>query len=245
MTAAKEETREGAAATSSPASGKEGGPAPPAIRPDPGGMRRPYRVGTWILIAALKIWCRARVTGVKNVPRTGPCLLLSNHASVLDPAIAGGMLKRESHFLARPGVYRAPIIGALFRYLNTHSIRRGGIDREAIRTCVAVLEAGWPLMMFPEGTRSRDGSVAKPRGGFAMILEHLPDVPCVPVYITGTGKALGRGMLIPRPVKLSVTYGKPFTIAARGEDETRRAYYQRCADRLEEEWRRLGAYSAD
>lgn len=212
----------------------------PAIASSDGGMGAYYRVSRWVVLLFFRGWLRMAVKGADNLPKQGPCLLLANHCSYLDPSAVGGAVPREIHYLARRGLFSVPVIGRLIRSFNTHPIRRGGVDREAIRTSVAILNAGYPLLLFPEGTRSRDGKTARPRGGFGMILEGLPETPCIAVRIQGTGRALGRGMVFPRPVKVSVEIGRVFTFEGRGHEQSRREYYAGCALRLEAEWKNLG-----
>jgi hypothetical protein len=75
-----------------------------------------------------------------------------------------------------------------------------------------------------------------------MIVDRVPGVSCMPVKVEGTGRALGRGMIFLRPAKITITNGAPFTIEPRGEGETRRAFYDRCAARVEAAWRELGVF---
>lgn len=188
----------------------------------------------------LTIYTRCKVTGLENVPATGPCLILSNHTSHLDPPIIGSVLRREVHSMGRDDLFRIPLIGWIIRRLNAHPIRRGTIDREAIKQADAILMEGHALLIFPEGTRSPDGKLAPALGGFGMILEGLDqEIPCVPLLLVGVHRALGKGMIFPRPVAVEARFGKPFIIAAKGEKEPRRDYYDRCAARIQEQWQIL------
>lgn len=215
-----------------------------AVRPDPGRIAPAYGFFKTLIKMVSRVYFRLDGRGMEHVPASGPVLLLANHASFLDPPLIGSMIGREAHFLARSGIAYAPGVGWVLRTFNTHSIRREGIDRDAIKTCAAVLNAGWPLILFPEGTRSRDGRVSKPKWGFGMIIEQVGSVPCVPVYIAGSGRAWGRGVPIPLPRKVTIRYGRAFAFEPRREGEARREFYHRCADRLLAEWRALGAEEA-
>lgn len=193
----------------------------------------------------LKLWSRPTSLGTENYPASGPCLVLASHASFLDPMFVGSSMNREAHYLARTGVMAWPVLGRIMAAFNAHPIRRGTIDRGAIATCRAILEDGQPLVLFPEGTRSRDGRVSPPKGGFAMILDGMEAMPpCVPVLIVGSHKALGRDGR-PRRVHVEVRVGKPFFPPARGTDEPRRAYLGHCGDLLLEQWKALGAEVRD
>ncbi len=208
---------------------------PSAERPTPQSYIAMKRMFTSICNA----YFSATIDGMEHVPESGPCLILSNHASYLDPLLVGMAIPREVHFLARQEVVDWPVLGRMMQ--NTHAIKRAGIDRQAITLCRDILGAGWPLIMFPEGTRSPDGKVYRPRGGFAWILETMPDVPCVPVHLEGTFEALKRGAFLPRREPVHIHIGPPYTLQPRGADERRRVYFEACADQLEAAWRDLGA----
>lgn len=210
----------------------------PAVRRN---ARLHYRWGWVFWHWALKLWCRPTSIGTENYPASGPCMVLCSHASYLDPVLVGKTMTREAHYLARTGVMAWPLMGRLMVAYNAHPIRRGTIDRGAIATCCGILEDGQPLVLFPEGTRSRDGKVSPPKGGFAMILDGMETMPpCVPVLIVGSHKALGRDGR-PRRVHVEVRVGKPFVPPTRGTEEPRRAYLESCGDLLLESWKALGA----
>jgi 1-acyl-sn-glycerol-3-phosphate acyltransferase len=208
---------------------------PPAGRPTP----QSYIAMKKMFTSICNAYFSAKIEGVEQVPETGPCLILSNHASYLDPFLVAMAIPREVHFLARQEVVDWPVLGRMMQ--NTHAIKRTGIDRQAITLCREILGAGWPLIMFPEGTRSPDGKVYRPRGGFAWVLETMADVPCVPVYLEGSFEALKRGAFLPRPEPVHIHIGPPYKLKPRGEDERRREYFEACADELEAAWRELGA----
>jgi 1-acyl-sn-glycerol-3-phosphate acyltransferase len=101
------------------------------------------------------------------------------------------------------------------------------------------------LLLFPEGTRTPDGKIHRPKWGFAMILEQAPEVPLVMIRLEGTYEAMSRHQSWPRPRKVTVHYGKPFVIAPRRENDERREYFEKCIDRVMEEWRALGGETAE
>jgi 1-acyl-sn-glycerol-3-phosphate acyltransferase len=208
---------------------------PPAGRPTPPSYLAMKRMFT----AICSSYFSATIEGGEHVPESGPCLILANHASYLDPLLVGIAIPREVHYLARQEILDWPVLGRMMQ--NTHAIRRDTIDRQAIALCREILKQQWALVMFPEGTRSPDGKVYRPRGGFAWILEPMPEVPCVPVYLEGTYDALKRGAFLPRPSPVTIRIGEPFHLEARGEGERRKPYFEKCAGRLEEAWRSLGA----
>jgi 1-acyl-sn-glycerol-3-phosphate acyltransferase len=200
-----------------------------------------YRLAVLTTTLFSRFWLRIEIKHVDRVPLTGPVLILATHTSFFDPPIVGAHIPRPCHYLAREGILKAPLLGALVTRLNTHPIRRGAGDREAIRTCREILRQGWPLVFFPEGTRSPDGRLGPIQGGFAMILDGLTGVPYVPVLAQDTYAVLRRGWFFPRPRKVRITYGEPAYMPARRQGEKARDYFERCGRELESRLRELGA----
>lgn len=215
-------------------------PAAP-IRTWRSGMRLRYGAFAHFIRAFSKLYNRAEVTGVENVPMEGPVLLLPTHCSFFDPPLVGGHLRRESYYLSRDGILKVPVIGSACVYLNTYPLRRGAADREALRACRDILSHGWPLIFFPEGTRSADGTLGELKPGWAMILDGVPGVPWLPVMLQDTYNILNRRMAFPRPAKLRIRFGKPEMLPERLGGERARDYYERCNTLLAARYRELGA----
>lgn len=231
-------------------------PAPEAKPPklfgraarDRDGNIKPYRRGVWYWIlnefvaAFVRLYVRLEIRGQENIPREGGVLLLVNHGSYLDPPVVAACTPRQVQFLARTEVVQWPFFGWIMRTFNTHPIRREGIDRKAIALCRELIRKGWPLAIFPEGTRTPDGYVHLPKAGFAMILEGQGEPPlCVPIYLEGTHRAYGRRMKFPLPKKVRANIGEPFQFAPQFPGEKRRDFYERCVVELADRWRALGA----
>lgn len=210
------------------------------VRPDPGKSRLYYFLCRIAIRCLFKIYFRGSLDGKKNVPSTGPALILCNHMSFVDPPFIGSIIEREMHFLARESLFDFRPFGAALTSINVHKIRREGIDRDAMKLCSSILRAGWPLLLFPEGTRSADGKIGEVRGGFGMILEHAPGVPILPAILSGSNKALGRGKFFPRPARVTLKMGKPILIPPRPASQSRRDYYKHCAEQLKKAWEDLG-----
>jgi 1-acyl-sn-glycerol-3-phosphate acyltransferase len=169
-----------------------------------------FYFAVWSVIRLLsRLLFRIESRGTENLPATGPVLLASNHASNLDPPLVAICLKRPIHFLAKEELFRVPVLGPVITRLNAHPIRREGIDRKALRGVLEVLRSGQTLIIFPEGTRTPDGSLQEAKPGVAMIAAQA-GAPIVPVYIEGTFRAMPRGASWPRPVKVRVYFGEPF-----------------------------------
>jgi 1-acyl-sn-glycerol-3-phosphate acyltransferase len=131
---------------------------------------------------------RLSVTGVEHVPSSGPFIAACNHVAYFDPVIVGCTLKREVCYLARAELFGQFLVKDLIKKLNAFPIHRGEADISSIKTCIEVLEKrGLPLLMFPEGTRSKTGRLGEPRRGIAFIAAQT-NVPIVPVYIENSNR---------------------------------------------------------
>jgi 1-acyl-sn-glycerol-3-phosphate acyltransferase len=162
-----------------------------------------------VLIFAFNIlFFRLEHFGADHTPRTGPVLLVANHASNLDPTTIACGLPRQVHFLAKEELFRG-IFGKFLRKVNTHPINRSGVDRGALKLCVDLVRSGHMLLMFPEGTRTTDGELQPAKAGAAMIATQA-EALILPVYISGTMRAMPRGAKFIHPAKVRVFVGKPF-----------------------------------
>lgn len=165
-----------------------------------------YKILKPVAVALMHRWFGLRVRGAEHVPASGPVLVVSNHQSVLDPPLVGGATARTLHFMAKAELFRIPVFGRLIRSLNAHPVRREGSDPKALKVAARLLEEGHALLAFPEGTRSRDGSLGEGKPGVGM-LAVLSEAPVVPAYIAGSRDALPRGGWWPRRCKVHVSFG--------------------------------------
>ncbi len=156
------------------------------------------------IVGALSGW---EVRGREHVPPSGGVIVASNHISFWDPPLVGTAAIRELHFLAKEELFRPPIFGSLIRALNAIPIRRGVADLSGLTKAMDVLRAGRALIMFPEGTRVRDGELHAARPGVGM-LAVATDARVVPTYIVGSDHP--RKWLF-RQGRLRVTFGPPRT----------------------------------
>jgi 1-acyl-sn-glycerol-3-phosphate acyltransferase len=174
-----------------------------------------------------RVWFRLSAVGADRVPREGHVILAANHLSLLDPALIGCMVPRELDYMAKTELFRVPGFGALISRLNAHPVDRSGSDSAALRLALRILGAGRALLLFPEGTRGTEGQLGPARPGAGM-LAAISAAPVVPVYIQGSGRALPRGAMVPRPSHVTVTFGMPLQFA-RQRGKTR---YQDISDEI-------------
>ena len=123
-----------------------------------------------------------------------------------------------------------PLLGALIRRLNARPVRREGADAGALRTALRILQDGGVLLMFPEGTRGPEGTLRDPKPGAAM-LAVMSGAPVVPVFVEGSGRAWPRGRRLPRPAKVTVTFG-PAQVFERRDADGRKTDYEVVSRRM-------------
>ncbi|MCG8431469.1 MAG: 1-acyl-sn-glycerol-3-phosphate acyltransferase [Candidatus Omnitrophica bacterium] len=169
------------------------------------GMYRFFRFLSWLVCVFV---LRFEVRGAVNVPSSKGCILASNHASYLDPMVIGSATRRNISYMARESLFKG-VLNPFFRSLLAFPVKRGSADRGALRETIRRLHSGMPVVVFPEGTRGL--TLRRPQAGVGF-LALKAQVPIVPVYIRGTGKALPRGAWVIRPHKVVVRFGEPFVI---------------------------------
>jgi len=148
-----------------------------------------------------------RATGFRNMPASGGVLLVSNHLSFLDVVLLGVGLRRPLNYVARSTLF-VPLLGPLIRSLGAFPIQREGMGASGMKETLRRLRSGGVVVLFPEGTRSRDGEPAPLKSGVA-VLTARAGVPVVPVGIAGTFRAWPRGRILPIPRPLRIHYGPP------------------------------------
>ena len=182
-----------------------------------------------VRVITLIMW-RLEARGAERMPRSGPLLLVSNHVSLLDPPLIGVVTPRQLTFLAKAELFDIPLVGRLIRALNARPVRREGSDARALKDALRVLEEGRALLVFPEGTRGPEGVLREAKAGAGM-LAVLSGAVVVPVYITGSGRAMPRGAALPRPGKVHVRFGAPLHFKA-GSGPERKDTYRAAAEEM-------------
>jgi 1-acyl-sn-glycerol-3-phosphate acyltransferase len=171
-------------------------------------MNISYRLGWLGFRAIYRFYFRRRFFNAERVPLTGAVILASNHASFLDPPLVGSGLHRPINYLARESLFRFPGIGALLRSWQAVPVDRDGGGAAGLKAILARLLAGGAIILFPEGTRTRDGKLQPARSGIGLVVIKS-DAPVVPVRTFGTFEAYGRHITFPRPKPVAVKYGQP------------------------------------
>lgn len=197
-----------------------------------------------------RLLCRkVEIVGKEHVPRRGPLIVASNHLNNADPPIIAAALPRRAVFMAKKEMFEWPVLSWLFKAFGAFPVRRGEVDLAAMRRAMEELEKGMALMMFPEGTRSRDGKLHRGRPGTA-ILAMKTGAPILPVAIYGT-EHIKWPWLFFKPLSIRyvrVTIGEPFflpkadRVTTKVAEEYTDIIMRRIAALLPEEYR--GEYAA-
>ncbi|HEY2786885.1 MAG TPA: lysophospholipid acyltransferase family protein [Fimbriiglobus sp.] len=175
-----------------------------------------YPLSFWAAFWPMTLGWSFRATGRKNVPRSGPVLLLANHQSLLDPVPLDMASPRPLTFLARHTVFKYRVWSGILRYYGGIPIDRGH-GKDGLRAVKAALGRGEAVVVFPEGERTRAGAVQPLKAGVTLIVQQF-DGPIVPVGIAGAFEAWPRHQFLPRFCPLfipdsgrgiAISFGKP------------------------------------
>src|SRR3954462_10800272 len=173
-----------------------------------GGSRIVYWLVRGMLQPFFHLYLRLSRIGREHVPQSGPVIYASNHRSFLDPFVIGTIARRPIYYVAKRELFANPLVGWMLNALGAFPVHRGASDQEMLATAKAILARGDSILMFPEGTRTRPGTLGKPkRGAGRLVLES--GAPVVPVAVIGT-EAVRKGWLI-RPHKVRIRIGRPLT----------------------------------
>lgn len=170
-------------------------------------MRWWWRLSQGLSRFGANVFWKFRVFGLENIPGKGGVLLAANHQSFLDPVLVAMVLPREMHFMARRTLFRNPVFRAIIAGYNAFAIERDSADVKGVNSAIVRLEAGNILLVFPEGTRTGNGSIA-PMKSVGVMAERAA-VPIVPVLIQGAYEVWPKGRLVPRLGTISLVFGKP------------------------------------
>lgn len=145
-----------------------------------------YKIVRAVLDFLFFVIFRLHVEGRENVPQTGAIIVAPNHKSDWDPPLIGVAFNtRIIHYMAKEELFKNPFLGWLIRQFGTFPVKRGTVDRTAIRQALRELKAGNPLGIFPEGTRIRRDGLGRFHSGMAS-LALMTGTPVVPVAVIGS-----------------------------------------------------------
>ncbi len=151
---------------------------------------------------------RLTIEGRQNLPSTGGFVLAPVHRSYIDTPISSCLTRRRLRFMGKDTLWRYRWSGWLLSALGGFPVTRGSADREALRRCVAVLEAGEPVVLYPEGER-KSGPTVHPLFDGAVYVALRAGVPIVPVGIGGSERVMPKGARFLHPHRVHVIVGSP------------------------------------
>jgi 1-acyl-sn-glycerol-3-phosphate acyltransferase len=173
-------------------------------------MPRLYDVAGVLVRLLLFLLTDWQVRGRENVPVNGGVIVVANHLNLADPPVLGASLGRRAVFMAKKELFRSRFLSFIIRSFGAFPVGRGELNRQALRQADQVLARGLALIIFPEGSRSRDARLQPALPGSALIALRN-NIPVLPVGITGTEKIRGAGWWLRRP-KIVVNIGRPFQL---------------------------------
>ncbi|HBB33222.1 MAG TPA: 1-acyl-sn-glycerol-3-phosphate acyltransferase [Cyanobacteria bacterium UBA8803] len=187
-----------------------------------------YHAFKWSVVSpVLHVYLQGRIYGAEQVPRQGPLIVASNHASDFDPPIVSNCLQRPVAFMAKEELFRIPILKQAIKLYGAYPVKRGAADRSAIRAALDCLSEGWAVGVFLEGTRTIDARINNPKLGAALIAAKA-QVPLLPVSLWGTQAIFQKGSPIPQPVPVTVRIGKLIDPPTSTTREVLEAVTQKC-----------------
>ena len=198
-------------------------------------MTLAYRVATIFFFLLFKIFFRFKIDGIEKVPEKGGVIVVSNHISHLDPLVIGAAIrKRQSTFMAKRGLFKIPLVGAFVKTFS-FPVDRDTPQPSTIKEAVRRLKNGELIVMFPEGGRSKDGSLLDAKRGTGLIAA-LSGAKVIPAYIDGTNTVLPAGAKFIRLSSIRIIFGD--SIETKGK-ESGRDFQERIGNDIMEEIRNL------
>ncbi len=172
-------------------------------------MSLSYRVVRFLVRIGVLSWIRVRVEGEEHLPKSGPCLLLPNHQSALDPLLVQGICRRSVATMTKSTQFGTPFFRWILTACDAFPTRRYRVDPHAVRTALRGLEQGRIVCLYPEGERTWDGRLQPLRRG-AVGLALRSGVPVIPVGIEGMFDVWPRWSSRPRLLRtVHLRFGEP------------------------------------
>lgn len=170
-----------------------------------------YYFGRGLIYILLAPFGWMHVTGKENVPDRGPVLIIGNHLNIGDPPMVATKIRLKAVIMAKEELFKHPWSRFWVKNFGAFPVRRDGVDRRALQEAESWLKKGVSLIMFPEGSRSKEAAMKPALPGAAMLAARL-NVPILPVAITGTEKLNNLRRCLLHRTRVVLTIGKPFRL---------------------------------
>jgi 1-acyl-sn-glycerol-3-phosphate acyltransferase len=192
-----------------------------------------YRIGRCIAQVIGYGMYSYRVINRERLLEEGAGIIVSNHASFLDPPIIGCAFKNELTYLARKSLFKGPVTKYLYGEMNAVPVDQERPDMVGIRGILRAVKEGGRVLIFPEGSRTFDGELQPGQAGVGLIVSK-GKVPVLPVRLFGAYEALPRGAKCLRPSRMTLVVGQPIDFSKEKIDGTGKEKYQAISDRVME-----------
>ncbi len=169
-----------------------------------------YAVFRTALCGFTRVFTRLTIEGSEHLPTSGAYVLAPVHRSYVDTPITACVTRRRIRFMGKQEVWESRWAGWLASTLGAFPVARGSADREALKRCIATLEGGEPLVLFPEGER-KDGPAVQPLFDGAAYVAAKAGVPIIPIGIGGSARVMPRHAKMIHPAKVCVVIGAPIS----------------------------------
>ncbi|KAF0122522.1 MAG: 1-acyl-sn-glycerol-3-phosphate acyltransferase [bacterium] len=195
-----------------------------------------YEIAKLIISPFFNSYIRLDIVGHKNIPRSGGVILAPNHISYLDPILLGVAIKRKVYSMAKGELFKNAILRFVMTHLKAFPVKRGRMDRYALKRSLQILNQGKVLNMFPEGTIPLNSNTIEGKPGVVW-LALKANVPVVPVKITGSDKLLPDGKVFPKMGRARIVFGQPISFETK--DNTYKKNKKRITEKIMEEIEKL------
>ena len=174
-----------------------------------------------------------RVINRERIPSEGSLLMAVNHQSFLDPPLVGCASNRDVFYLARKSLSEIPVLGSILPKLNVIPYNQEGSDMSAIKAVIRVLKAGRATLIFPEGTRSKDGSLLPAQPGTGMIVAKTLS-PVLPMRIFGAHEAFPKDSFKVKLCPITLVVGEVMYFTQNDCEGDPKVVYKKISDSIME-----------
>lgn len=193
-----------------------------------------YAVVRGLVVGICRTYLRLRVIGMENIPKEGPFVFAPTHRSTIDIPVASAATRRRMRFMGKDTIWKYKTIGKFMTGLGAFPVTRGTADLEALKRCIAILNSGEPLVLFPEGTRHY-GPEVQPLFDGAAYVALKTGVPIIPAAIAGTEDVMRSGSKAIRFKKCRMVIGKPIAAEVPGGGRASREQISELTVKLQQE----------
>lgn len=170
-----------------------------------------YRLSRFFARVFFYSYFRLKVVGREHIPQEGSCIVVGNHASLLDPLLICAIFARPIHYITYAFFYFHPWMHWFCKRVYCIPVKKEGNDVSALKRSLRLLKHDECVGIFPEGARSETGRLGPGHAGGALIALKS-GAPILPIGISGAYEAFPKGAWFPKPLRITVTVGEPFSL---------------------------------